>query len=801
MGSLMDGIWRFSLQTLEIGLRGIDTMLQQAQAVVDQVAAQATPPRSQQAPVAGPEDLAAATSDLANRLLRLLLSSDRQPIAWWWDVWEAVCSSLPRPSLWHPRQWLALPLQLPVALGTLTTQETLRSLVVLQAVRPELWGDFFAFVMEIFSDLQVYFSLQYAAVLERYQQHLQQYPSDAWARLELGRTCMKCGLFQEALTELEIALQEPIVRRRAHYESLVASYRLGAYARAIHHGIACLEHNMGDERARYWLWLAAQKAGGYPAAVREELRMQVVAGYHPTALQLEEVAAVIGLDKTSGGRGTAVFDSNGDGTLDVVITGAHAGCSLFRNNGDGTFTDISTGSGLDRCVYAFALAVGDYDNNGRPDLFITSLGFFDGQSMLMRNNGDGTFTDVTEAAGLRMWGPAFTAAWVDYDGDGWLDLFVVNNLGGLFNRKTPNRLFRNNGDGTFTDVTAAAGLQTVWPSLGAAWGDFWNNGRPDVFISNLGHAQLFRNNGDGTFTDVSRAAGIDAPVIGSVCLCCDIDNDGWLDIVQFTYARPQDAIYTLRTGHGPSGGTPTRVFRNNRDGTFTDIAPQLGITGCWGTMSGTVGDVNNDGHLDLLLGNGDPSIDRLEAAVLLENDGQRFHDVTFAAGLPFAGKGHGVNMADLAGDGRLHLIVATGGLYPGDLLTTTVHRPTHLPGNYLNVRLVGTHSNRDAIGARLTLWAGGRAQHRLVSGGSGFGCLPYEQHFGLATLTQVEALEIRWPSGYVQRLERLPVNHTLRICEGKSGWEAVYPNRTHVEGGAFHPPSVRQPPVVPPMLR
>ena len=125
----------------------------------------------------------------------------------------------------------------------------------------------------------------------------------------------------------------------------------------------------------------------------------------------------------------------------------------------------------------------------------------------------------------------------------------------------------------------------------------------------------------------------------------------------------------------------------------------------------------------------------------------------FAAGLPFAGKGHGVNMADLAADGRLHLIVGAGGLYPGDLLTTEVYRPRHLPGNYLNVRLVGTQSNRDAIGARLTLWAGGREQHHLVSGGSGFGCLPFEQHFGLGALTQTESLEIDWLSSHVQRLE------------------------------------------------
>src|SRR5262249_44942070 len=166
-----------------------------------------------------------------------------------------------------------------------------------------------------------------------------------------------------------------------------------------------------------------------------------------------------------------------------------------------------------------------------------------------------------------------------------------------------------------------AGLLAVWPTIGATWGDFSNNGRPDLFISNAGPAQLFRNNGDRTFTDVSRAARIDAPAISFMCVCSDIDADGWLEIVQLTWWRAEDAIYTLCTGQGPEGGSPLRVFRNNRDGTFTDIASQLGLTGCWGTMSGTVGDFNNDGYLDILLGNGDPSIDRTEAAILLENDG------------------------------------------------------------------------------------------------------------------------------------------------------------------------------------
>jgi len=202
---------------------------------------------------------------------------------------------------------------------------------------------------------------------------------------------------------------------------------------------------------------------------------------------------------------------------------------------------------------------------------------------------------------------------------------------------------------------------------------------------------------------------------------------------------------------------------------------ELGLTGCYGMMSGNAGDYNNDGRMDFFVGNGDPHMDRTEPPMLLEDDGTgRYNNVTFAAGLPFTGKGHGANMADLAGDGRMCLIVASGGAYPADLLTTSVFRPKTLPGNYLNVRLVGTRSNRNAVGARLKLDAGGLSQHRLVSGGSGFGCLPYEQHFGLAECTKIDALEIRWPNGLKQRIVDLPYNDTIRITEGKDGWETVY---------------------------
>jgi hypothetical protein len=501
--------------------------------------------------------------------------------------------------------------------------------------------------------------------------------------------------------------------------------------------------------------------------------MDLQAGLAPTTLRYENIAARIGLNKTSGGRGTAVFDYNNDGLLDVAITSAHGGTSLYRNNGDGTFTDVSIESGVDQALNGFSIIAGDYDNDGFVDLYVTRLGWYAGEGTLFHNNGDGTFTDVTKQAGLDTWGPCFSASWVDYDCDGNLDLFIPNNAGGIFDRHVPNRLFHNNGDGTFTEVTAKAGVGGILPAIGSAWGDYDNDGFPDLFVSGMGHAQLLRNNRDGTFTDVSAEAGFTDPAIGTLCAWCDYDNDGWLDVAQFVWSDYEDIIYTMQHGHGPSDGKPFRIYHNNRDGTFTLKDRELGFDGCWGSMSGTFGDLDNDGNLDFVLGNGAPPMDRIEPMIVLQSDGSTYRNVTFSAGLPFTGKSHGANCADLFGDGRLSIIVAAGGLYPGDLLTSTVFCLPERPGNYLNVRLQGTRSNRDAIGARITLLAGDRRQMREVTGGTNFGCLPTEQHFGLGSLTAVDALEIRWPGGGLQIVDDPPVNATIRIVEGEPGYKRV----------------------------
>lgn len=763
----------------EVGLRAVDSALTESARRLDRWTGIQPNGGDPELPSGHPDDV---TSALANDALRVLRRRWWAPGGWLTAGGEMATRTLERgfaglPQL-PPAALAVLPIRLPLSIATLATQEGLRAMAAARAVSPEQMADFLGFVVETFSDLDIFFALRYRQELERYEELLQAHPDDARTRFQLGRTYLKLGLFDQAAAALrqvtEVTEASSSLRRDALFGALVAATRAGDLEAAFADGAACLDLDAGHDNARFWLFLAAEQAGGYPEDMPPRQRMEVRDGIHPTAVRFEDVTSEIGLDKISGGRGTAVADFFGDGRQHVAVSGAHAGISLFKNRGDGTFEDASVGSGLERCVYGFALSAADYDNDGLPDLFVSSLGFYDGRSLLFHNEGGGRFRDVTREAGLGQWGPAFTATWLDIDGNGLLDLYVVHNLGGLFDRKVPNRLYRNQGDGTFVDITREAGLDTVWSSIGACWGDFRNVGLPDLFVSSLGRAQLFRNRGDGTFEDVSRAAGVDrSPAIGSVAMAVDLDDDGWLDIVQATYSRPSEAIHTLRFGRGPEDGSPLRIWRNNRDGTFSLASADWGVSGCWGTMSLAAGDFENTGRQGLLLGNGDPSMERTEASVLLANDGSRLSNVTFTAGLPLTGKGHGVNFADLGADGRLHAMVASGGLYPGDLESTAVYRPKQRPGNYLGVQLVGTRSNRDALGARLTLGLNGQVQTRHVSGGSGFGWAPTRQHFGLGDADRVGPLAIRWPSGLEETVHDLPINAHVEIIEGTAAWQPL----------------------------
>jgi tetratricopeptide (TPR) repeat protein len=778
-------IMAFPTGLLEAGLVMAQSVLKNAQSTIDKLTGH-NPGTVKGAPVNGPEDIDLALVDFLTRVSRVYrytpLELAQLPTASS-DILAAARESFRNLDLKDPRN-LALPIQFALSMGTLFTESALRGLATLDVVGlsrvPRLVEDFY----EMFTEIPVFAGLEYGELIDRCEKRLATAPNDYRARMELARVLSKCGRYGDADVEYKKIPPQSSYYATAMHEAGAALYRAGRFEAAIRAEVRSMDANPSDERPRSVMFQAANRLGGYPSYVPEAHRMEMRAGYAKPTVYFEDIAAVVGLDKTSGGRGTAVFDYDNDGWLDILITAAFGGSTLYHNNGDGTFTDVSVSSGMDKVTNTFAVVAGDYNNDGLTDVFVTRSGFYAGDGQLFRNNGDGTFTDVTEEAGLRdIWGPAFTASWVDYDGDGLLDLFVANNLGGLFDRKTPNRLFHNNGDGTFTEATEQSGLKTIWPTIGGAWGDYDNDGFMDLFLSNaLGRSQLFHNNGDGTFTDVSAHAGVTALGFGSPAFFWDYDNDGWMDIGQFIWSDHDDVIHTMRHGQGPPGGQSMRVYRNNRDGTFSLVSRELGLTECWGTMSGSFGDFNNDGYLDLALGNGSPKLDRLDPMVIFESDGERFRNTSFAAGLPFTGKSHGVNMADLFGDGRLSILVGAGGAYPGDLLTTSIYCPKTLPGNYLNVRLAGVQSNRSAIGARVSLEAGGRKQYREVTGGSNFGCLPFEQHFGLAGITKVDAVEIRWPSGLKQRFQDLPVNHTLQFTEGDGQWSDVYPKLAMAAG-------------------
>lgn len=775
MSTFLQHVLRMPAEVLQTGLTALHGTVRHLQQSIEATSGQGSTTPYNRPATRGPQDLDTALAEFGNHLVRIgrLARPESAEVARIFaETAAAARKSFGYVDTSDPRS-LALALALPLSLGSVMSEAVLRGMVFFSALGPNKFTGSTLDFMETTSDIAPFVGLEYKDLIDRHIARLQTDPDDAAARRSLGRIYVKCGRYSDAVRELTRAAKNPGTRAGAMYDMTVAHYRGGKFADAVTAGVTALIENAGNERARYWLWMAAQKLGGYPEHVPVRFQMELQSGIAPTALRYENIAAKIGLNKTSGGRGTAIFDYNNDGLLDIAITCAHGGTNLYRNNGDGTFTDVSLESGLDRAINGFSIIAGDYNNDGNIDLFITRLGWYPGEGTLFHNNGDGTFTDVTEKSGIGVWGPCFSASWVDYDCDGFLDLFVPNNAGGVFDRHVPNRLFHNNGDGTFTEVTDEAGVGGILPAIGSAWGDYDNDGFPDLFVSGMGHAQLYHNNGDGTFTDVSLKAGFTDPAVGSVCAWCDYDNDGWLDIVQYVWSEYEDIIHTMRHGHGPEDGRPLRIYRNNRDGTFTQLDREIGIDGCWGSMSGAIGDLDNDGHLDIMLGNGAPPMDRVEPMIVLQNDGKTFRNVTFSAGLPFTGKSHGTNCADLFGDGRLSILVAAGGLYPGDLLASTVYCPVERLGNYLNVRLTGTKSNRDANGARVTLITGSTQQMREVGGGTNFGCLPGEQHFGLGTLTAITAVEVRWPSGLKQRFENPPVNCTIKMTEGTPGFETV----------------------------
>jgi len=489
--------------------------------------------------------------------------------------------------------------------------------------------------------------------------------------------------------------------------------------------------------------------------------------------------------------GLAVFDYDNDGNPDIFFTNgadistlkkssAKYSNRLFRNNGDGTFTDVTEKAGLAGTGYDTGVAIGDYDNDGYEDIFIGGVH----RNALYHNNGDGTFTDVTEKAGLSHldseYGPLWSvgAAWVDLNNDGLLDLFVVNYLSWdnameppcsdycnpKVYRPTPNQLFLNHGDGTFVDISASSGIRShPGKGMGVGIADYDGDGSPDIFVANDKMLNsLFHNKGNARFEEVAIEAGAALPENGNPISGMGVDfrdlkNDGNPDIV----------VVALQAETFP-------IFHNNGNGSFTEVTATSGMTRLSTPMSGyspNVADFDNDGWKDIFVSRGDvlsPSMsDRYSIdqpnTVFRNLQGEKWSALTEEAGFTVQPpKRHrGSALGDFNHDGKLDLVVTAIGA-PAEIWMNDSPNNNH----WLEVALQGTKSNRDGIGAKVRLVAGGHKQFSHKTTASGYASSSAGPvHFGLGTSKVVDEVEISWPSGVTQVLKNVPVDQILHVKE------------------------------------
>ena len=525
--------------------------------------------------------------------------------------------------------------------------------------------------------------------------------------------------------------------------------------------------------------------------------------------KFRDVAAESGLGMVTHAGGSIAEDFDGDGYFDLVVSssGPRDQLRYFHNNGDGSFTEQTRAAGLEGETGGLNIIHADYNNDGWPDILVLRGGwwgkFGNYPCSLLRNNGPDehgqiTFTDVTKAAGLMSAHPTQTAAWADYDNDGWLDLMIGHES--TFEDRYPSELFHNNHDGTFTSVGAKMGLADLGFVKGVAWGDYNDDGRPDLYISRKGKPNLlFRNDGPDPergwkFTDVTESAGVSQPIQSFATWFFDYDNDGLLDLlVTGFYFDTLDDIPAFHLGL-PNKAEVPRLYHNNGDGTFTDVTKTVGLNRVILAMGAGFGDLDNDGWLDCYFGTGIPEFEGLLPNRMFRNDhGKSFQDVTTSGGFGQLQKGHAISFADFNRDGNQDIFEVLGGAAPGDTyMSTLLANPGH-PNHWLGLKLEGVRSNRSAIGARVRVDfsepAGRRSVYRVVNSGTSFGDAPLELHLGIGQARSVRLIDIRWPSGLEQRLSGLELDHVYRVREGNTHAQLV-PLKSflfrHGSGGAMH---------------
>ncbi|MCA9053201.1 MAG: CRTAC1 family protein [Planctomycetaceae bacterium] len=585
-------------------------------------------------------------------------------------------------------------------------------------------------------------------------------------------------LYETALTWLRLGESENCVNCRTG-DSCILPIRPGGvhqYPRGSREAmkvfLQLLEIDPDNFSARWLLNVAAMTLGEYPDSVPTEFRVAPERLMSSTEFpRFHDVAQGVGLKTINCGGGAVAEDFDNDGLIDILTSSWDPGgqIHLFRNRGDGTFEDCTEAAGLIGILGGINIVQGDFDNDGWTDVCVVRGAWLGnaGQypNSLLRNvNGRG-FEDVTFAVGLgseRF--PTATAAWGDYDLDGDLDLFAGNESG-------PCRLYRNDGGQSFTDVASEAGVENERFTKGAVWGDVDGDGRPDLFVSNLGaDNRLYRNLGNGRFEDVASQSGVTSPQWSFPTWFWDVNNDGALDLYVGSYQVGIEHIAREYFGLEREAECDG-LYLGDGHGGFRDVAAEYGLTGVTQPMGANFGDLDNDGYPDFYLGTGYPMYDGLMPNLMFHNrDGTAFDNVSYAGGFAHLQKGHGIAFADLDNDGDQDVFIQMGGAYPGDAFGDVLFENPGFERHWLRLKLVGRTSNRSAIGTRIRVTVsapdGSRTIYHSVGSGGSFGCNPLTAQIGIGEAERIDLLEIEWPaSGDRQSFEAISADQFLEIEE------------------------------------
>lgn len=604
-----------------------------------------------------------------------------------------------------------------------------------------------------------------------------------------------------AVTQLRIGEQDNCISNHTALSCLFPIAREGVhkYVRGSEAAIQTLTNTLRrfpkDQQAKWLLNVAYMTLGKYPEQVPPQylLDPRLFASDYDIK-RFPEIAMDLGLDVDDTAGGTITEDFDGDGLLDILTSswGMRAPMHFFKNMGNGSFEDRTEQAGLKGLINGLYMVQGDYNNDGRPDVLVMR-GAWLGKSghipnSLLRNNGDGTFSDVTEEAGLLDFHPSQAVTWNDFNNDGWLDLFIGNES--QPGDSHPCKLYLNNRNGTFTECAEAAGVANVGFVKGVTSGDYDNDGRVDLYLSRRGQPNiLFHNDGKidpettksggWKFSNVTVKAGVGEPLQSFPTWFWDYDNDGWLDLFVTGYLLREVGDIVSDYEGTPHKSERARLFRNNRDGTFKDVSKEVGLDRLLFTMGSNFGDFDNDGWLDMYLGTGDP-----EYATLLpnrafrNNGGKNFQDVTTSSGMGHLQKGHAVSFADLDEDGDQDIYSSIGGAYVGDHYRNVLFENPGHGNNWVKLKLEGVQANRVAIGARIKLTVKEDGQERTiyktVNTGGSFGASPLRQEIGVGKATVIEKVEILWPTTQkTQTFTNVAVNQFYSLKEGDAELQKV----------------------------